>query len=45
LLHNPSRDRNIIEKAETHGAIRLRMMTRRTDDRERFLQITTSNSK
>jgi hypothetical protein len=36
---------NIIEEAKPHVIVRLSVMTRRADDREALLKLTTRNSK
>jgi hypothetical protein len=45
LLHNSGCNRNIVEEAEAHWSIWFCVMPWRTHDRDRFLQVTTSNGK
>lgn len=45
LLHNFGSDGDIVEEAKAHGPIGFRVVTRRANDRERFLQIATSDGK
>jgi hypothetical protein len=45
LLHNSSCNRNIVEEAEAHWPIWFCVVPGWAHDRERFLQVTTSNGK